>query len=696
MATTTSINAGPAVTNTPNTVPALFQSQQGSLNPGTFASLAPGVSTGQTAYTSDLGLCVWNGTSWAQSSTPANNLYTRGRRVVLVGDSILQRGVSNNGNLSAIKVINANVIQVTQNTHRLSVGNFAMLTWINHPLLNPYRAQCINVVDANNWQFANPGIPVGTVLGSYPGSAGMSSVMTTHGKDEGFFPWINAICGNPFDILADYGANGATSAQVLSWVPYIISAGPQCDEYWFNTGANDVTNTYSITAEQTFANLQAICNLLLATGARVRLFTGTPVGYAVPGFSKANFPQLIQKVHAKCIQYARNTPGVLLYDLNKWMTDTTSAGGVTAFTITAAGTGYGASQTFLNVPITGGSGTGCRAGTITTNGAGAVTSVTIGQSPNAGTQGNGYVNGDSGLSANAFYLGGTGSGLLLSIPASSVTSFASANTAGMEGNWGPDYSWDQLHPAVLGSYQAALGFQTDMSADFLPQPLANNLFSEAASDDSTIFSPGLGGNIIGNSLFVTGTNGLGAGGAPGGFRLLNNYAGGGALTTLTCSVAARTDGRPGNWAAISAACNAGVVGKFSFYPQNGTVGVLQSDPTNMVVPGNWYQMGMEIFIPANQTGILALWMIGDLTFADGTVQTLSVNEQSGDPWPLSFTSPVYLQLITPKFFVGQTLNGPYPSQTPGPQLVVQFGGALATSATINVGRPFWRQVSPAN
>lgn len=61
-------NRGPASTVTPNSTPA-DQSPIGGQTGVLFANLATGFKIGEIAYTSDSGLCYWNGTAWNAVAT---------------------------------------------------------------------------------------------------------------------------------------------------------------------------------------------------------------------------------------------------------------------------------------------------------------------------------------------------------------------------------------------------------------------------------------------------------------------------------------------------------------------------------------------------------------------------------------------------------------------------------------------------
>jgi hypothetical protein len=78
------VNPGPATTVTPNTVQSTGTTQGSSA--GTVASLPPGGTVGVTAFTSDQGLVVWNGSSWVQPGPPAG---------APIGTTTQNRGISN-------------------------------------------------------------------------------------------------------------------------------------------------------------------------------------------------------------------------------------------------------------------------------------------------------------------------------------------------------------------------------------------------------------------------------------------------------------------------------------------------------------------------------------------------------------------------------------------------------------------------
>lgn len=109
-------------------------------------------------------------------------------------------------------------------------------------------------------------------------------------------------------------------------------------------------------------------------------------------------------------------------------------GGINLFNITTGGTAYaaGLSNVYNFVALTGGSGSGATATIAVTNGV--VTNVTLTRN----TQGSGYAVGNV-LSAAALNLGGTGSGLAITVTSVGLT--PQENQGSIQTLTGPDFAW---------------------------------------------------------------------------------------------------------------------------------------------------------------------------------------------------------------------------------------------------------------
>lgn len=271
---------------------------------------------------------VTQATGVSAIGTDVNLLYSlssqssRRRRAVWLGDSQSLRNNSMAGTttITAVTVPNTSEIKIAQSTHRTVPGNWVNLAWINHPLLLGRTVQVTNVGDENNanltsfWRFANPGIAPGTTI-SAVGANTMTGTALCYTKDQGFQSWINLLCGGIFDWVGMSCANGATSSDLVSFLPMVL-AGPQFDDLFLLTGANDVNGLALATSK---ANVLNIVRQVTALGKRVFLLTPTPVGTAVPGQ-----PRLTLPLRDYYFELSKIYPGVTVFDLHQWLVDSST------------------------------------------------------------------------------------------------------------------------------------------------------------------------------------------------------------------------------------------------------------------------------------------------------------------------------------------------------------------------------------
>jgi len=112
-----------------------------------------------------------------------------------------------------------------------------------------------------------------------------SIVGTTYNyNDYGPFHWANAKAGGRARLVLNAGVSGEDSAQILLRVSAIVAARPAV--VFVSAGRNDINN--GVAASVTKANLSAIWNALLASGAIVRACTIPPLFTGHPSLSAAN------------------------------------------------------------------------------------------------------------------------------------------------------------------------------------------------------------------------------------------------------------------------------------------------------------------------------------------------------------------------------------------------------------------------
>ena len=256
----------------------------------------------------------------AVGSQPLQNV-TYDPRTLVIGDSHLQMGWTNNsGNLSAFSVSNG-VASLSISNHSIAPGNkFTLIDTANSATLDTcvmsYAEVTALTVPTNGTLTASATVAGVTMAdGSYTSGRTWIAIPWQHQRDSTFLHSINGWNGAPFVFTHNFTAHGTSSAQHLAALPKLQSQAPKSTyaNVVISLGTNasvagqgmfqQATLATAIAAAETeYKNIMAIADALYSNGT---VYIAIPIGGTTGTSNTANFTRAVGYLRRKFLQTRR-------------------------------------------------------------------------------------------------------------------------------------------------------------------------------------------------------------------------------------------------------------------------------------------------------------------------------------------------------------------------------------------------------
>ena len=240
-----------------------------------------------------------------------------GNRLVVLGDSITAFG-GLSAPPTAVTAV-GNVVTINLTNHGESVGNLGVLHLATQVEYNGVWL-VDSVIDANNFTVRVTNAP--TVSPATGPIVWISSRSTT---SLSYWTWADFLLGGPFDIQANAGVGGNTTAEILARLDAdVLSLRPNI--VIALVGTNDVRYVQTpASMELAWENLQQIYARVLSSGALLVVCSVLPVSSADSG--AATVLPLQRALNARIAAYASATANVVFADTYAAIVDSASADG---------------------------------------------------------------------------------------------------------------------------------------------------------------------------------------------------------------------------------------------------------------------------------------------------------------------------------------------------------------------------------
>jgi hypothetical protein len=242
-------------------------------------------------------------------------------RTLLIGDSHLQMGWTNNsGSLSAFTV-SAGVASLSISNHNIAQGNkFTLIDTANSATLDTcvmsYAEITALTVPTNGTLTASATVAGVTMAdGSYTSGRTWLAIPWQHQRDSTFLHSINCWNGAPFVFTHIFTANGTSSAQHLAALPKLQRQAPKSTyaNVVISLGTNpsvagqgmfqQATLATAIAAAETeYNNIMAIADALYSNGT---VYIAIPIGGTTGTTNTANFTRAVSYLRRKFLQTRR-------------------------------------------------------------------------------------------------------------------------------------------------------------------------------------------------------------------------------------------------------------------------------------------------------------------------------------------------------------------------------------------------------
>jgi len=263
-------------------------------------------------------------------------------RTLVIGDSHLQMGWTNNsGNLSAFTV-SAGVASLSISNHNIAQGNkFTLIDTANSATLDTcvmsYAEVTALTVPTNGTLTASATVAGVTMAdGSYTSGRTWLAIPWQNQRDSSFLHSINGWNGAPFVFTHNFTASGTSSAQHLAALPKLQSQAPKSTyaNVVISLGTNSsmyqqATLATAIAAAETeYKNIMAIADALYSSGT---VYIAVPIGATNFGTNTsgqfANFTRAVGYLRRKLFQ-TRRAYRLRFFDLFGLSVDGTDANGL--------------------------------------------------------------------------------------------------------------------------------------------------------------------------------------------------------------------------------------------------------------------------------------------------------------------------------------------------------------------------------
>jgi hypothetical protein len=241
------------------------------------------VRAGTTAFTTDVGQVISNGTSWVSQNQSTAQFYSR-KRVAVFGDSHLAYGYRDStcGTSAGQFVVSGGIATITVNngSHSFGAGNYVSLQTFGDPSftlgLNGACTPITQIVSSTAFKvsatYGGVTMPDGDYSNPLSSGSGWVCYSISAKSDGSLFNWMRMLNNDPFDVTAIYALTGQYGVAL----PYQVSRsayGPAFDVAVISVGTNDMqtSTTAAATAAcyKVFYTLQQAVATLQARGKQV-------------------------------------------------------------------------------------------------------------------------------------------------------------------------------------------------------------------------------------------------------------------------------------------------------------------------------------------------------------------------------------------------------------------------------------------